>query len=105
MFWTFGGLYLIGLQVFFCATFAWARWWNPELGYGSGFWIAGIGTIVLGIFALAFETVGLFWSPDRRPVRQILHAFLSLCVASVAVYGLGPFGEAAFLRLATTGNL
>lgn len=105
MFWIFGGLYLIGLQAAFCATFAWARWWNPDLGHGSGFWIAGIGTIVLGIFALAFETVGLSWSPDRRPVRQIVHIFLSLCVAAVAVYGLGPFGEAAFLRLATTGNL
>jgi len=30
---------------------------------------------------------------------------LSLSVAAVAVYGLSPFGEAAFLRLALTGNL
>ena len=105
MFWIFGGLYLIGLQSLFCATFAWARWCNPELGYGSGFWIAGIGTIVLGTFALSFETVGLFWSPERRPLRQIVHVLLSLSVAAVAVYGLSPFGEAAFLRLALTGNL
>jgi hypothetical protein len=105
MFWTLGGWYLICLESLACATFAWARWFDPDLGSGSGFWIAGIGTILLGIFALTFHIVGLFWSPDRHPVRQILHALIGVAVAAVAVYGLGPFGQAAFLRLAVTGSL
>jgi hypothetical protein len=105
MFWTFGGWYLVGLESVACATFAWARWFDPDLGAGSGFWIAGIGTVLLGIFALAFHVVGIFWSQDCHPVRQILHVLLGVAVAAVAVYGLGPFGQAAFLRLATTGSL
>ena len=105
MFWKAGGLYLVLLEAAACATFAWTRWWDPDLASGSGFWISGVGTIFLGLSMLAFETVAIFWSSDSAPVRRFLHILIGVGLGATAVYGLGPFGEAAFLRLATTGNL
>lgn len=105
MFWTFGGSYLIGIQALTVATFAWARWMDPAFAQGSGFWIAGLGTLVIGLLILCFETVGLFWSPDRSPLLQILRALGAMGFMALAVWGLGPFGQAAIMRLAMTGNL
>jgi hypothetical protein len=105
MFWKAGGIYLVALQAAACATFGWARWFKPDLGDGSGFWIAGAGTIFLGLCVLAFETVGLFWSGEPAPLRRVGHVVLGIAFAATAAWGLGPFGQAAFLRLATTGNL
>jgi hypothetical protein len=105
MFWMFGGLYLAGLEALFCATFAWARWHDPGLASGSGFWIAGIATLALGICGLAFEVVGFFWSPERKFSRHFFHAMLCVGLAAVVVRGIGPFGQAALMRLAMTGSL
>ncbi|HNY30720.1 MAG TPA: hypothetical protein PKO15_07525 [Fibrobacteria bacterium] len=105
MFWTFGGTYLLGIQLITAATFAWARWMDPSFGQGSGFWIAGLGTLVLGLLVLCFETVGLVWSPDRKPVQQVLRTLAALGLMVVSAWGLAPFGQAAIMRLAMTGGL
>lgn len=105
MFWTFGGSYLLGIQAAMAATFAWARWMDPAFAQGSGFWIAGLGTLVVGLVVVCFETVGLFWSSDRSPVAQILRSLGAVGLIGLSVWGLGPFGQAAIMRLAMTGNL
>lgn len=107
MFWTLGGLYLMGLQALACGTFAWARWRDPGLAEGSGFWIAGGLTLVLGLSGLAFETVCLFWDdgPGRKPWASLVRVVLFVAIGAVAVVGLGPFGQAAIMRLAMNGQL
>ncbi len=107
MFWTFGGLYLLLLQLVACTTFAWARWQDPGFGDGSGFWIAGGLTLLLGLLGLAFETICLFWDQGsgRRWWTSLLRAICFLGTGSIAVIGLGPFGLAAIMRLAMQGQL
>lgn len=107
MFWTFGGLYLVGLQMLACGTFAWARWRDPGLADGSGFWIAGGLTLLLGLCGIGFETVCLFWeqSAGRKWWASVLRSFLFIGIAAVAVVGLGPFGQAAIMRLTMNGQL
>lgn len=105
MFWKAGSLYLVALEAAFCGTFAWARWHSPDLGAGSGIWIAGTGTIFLGLCVAAFEIVGLFWSGEAAVLRRAGNLVLGTGLAATVVWGLGPFGQAALFRLATTGNL
>lgn len=107
MFWTFGGIYLLGLQALACGTFAWARWQDPGFAQGSGFWIAGGLTVVLGLCGLAFETVCLFWDQGsgRKWWGPVLRATLFAGIAAVAIWGLGPFGQAAVMRLTMQGRL
>ena len=107
MFWTLGGLYLLGLQAFACATFAWARWSDPGLAYGSGFWIAGGLTVFLGLSGIGFETVCLFWDhgSGRKWWSPVLRSVFFLGIAAVAILGLAPFGQAAIMRLTMNGQL
>jgi hypothetical protein len=107
MFWTFGGLYLVGLQGLACGTFAWARWRDPGLADGSGFWIAGGLTLLLGLCGIGFETVGLFWDQGsgRRWWTSVLRTLLFIGIGAVAVVGIGPFGQAALMRLTMNGQL
>lgn len=107
MFWTFGGLYLLLLQSLACGTFAWARWRDPGFADGSGFWISAGLTIVLGLCGLGFEIVCLFWDQGsgRRWWTSTLRAMLFLALGAVAVVGLGPFGQAAIMRLTMQGSL
>lgn len=107
MFWTFGGLYILGLQAVACGTFAWARWHDPGFANGSGFWIAGGLTLLLGLTGIAFETVCLFWEHGsvRRWWSPLLRMILLAGVGTIAVIGLGPFGQAAIMKLAMHGRL
>lgn len=105
MFWTLGGTYLMGLQVLAFGTFAWSRWMDPSFAHGSGFWVAGLGTMFLGLLSLGFETVGLFWSHDRSVASLILRGLASGALIGLAAWGLGPFGQAALMRLTMTGSL
>ncbi len=107
MFWNLGGLYILGLQALACGTFVWARWRDPGLAEGSGFWIAGGLTLILCLTGIAFETVCLFWENGsaRRWWAPLLRMTIFVGLAAVAVYGLGPFGQAALMRLAMNGQL
>lgn len=108
MFWSLGGLYLLGLQTLACASFAWGRWIDPSLAWGSGFWIAGGATLFLGLCGLAFETVNLFWSgPGSGSAwwTAVLRGIAYVGVAAAAGWGLWPFAEAAGIRLVLTGSL
>lgn len=107
MFWTIGGLYILGMQALACGTFAWARWRDPGFADGSGFWIAGGITLLLGLTGMAFETVCLFWEHGsvRKWWAPLVRIALFVAVGSVAAMGLGPFGQAALMRLAMSGQL
>lgn len=61
----------------------------------------------MGLTGLAFETVCLFWEQGsvRRWWAPLLRMILFIAIASVAVMGLGPFGQAAIMRLAMHGQL
>lgn len=97
----------MGLQTLACATFAWARWRDPGFAEGSGFWIAGGLTVVLGLSGLAFETVCMFWDngSGRKIWASLGRAIMFVAIGAVAIVGLGPFGQAAIMRLAMNGQL
>jgi hypothetical protein len=62
---------------------------------------------VLGLCGLAFETVCLFWDQGsgRKWWGPVLRATLFAGIAAVAIWGLGPFGQAAVMRLTMQGRL
>ena len=108
MFWSLGGLYLLGLEALACLSFVWGRWIDHGLAWGSGFWIAGGTTLFLALCGLAFETVNLFWAGSGSGSSwwtSVLRSTGYVAVAALAAWGLWPFAEAAGIRLILTGSL
>lgn len=108
MFWSLGGMYLLGLELLACLSFAWGRWFEHGLAWGSGFWIAGGTTLFLALCGLAFETVNLFWAGSGSGSSwwtALLRSSGYVAFAALAGWGLWPFAEAAGIRLILTGSL